>query len=805
MSTTLSLTNLTDHLNRDRTIARDSVRWKKTRGPLTRILVPVLNADTSNGRLTAPVVTDERVVRSNVSSTVFLRIAGDLVVLALMVLLSVTGGTVFSVSEAEAATCGNGVIESGEACDDANLTSNDGCSATCAVEQECYDIGNTFSFFSWSDSYTSAGGGSVRSVFEDAVDESKYPSRVIPRFWISTGDIPFMVDGNGTLDDLNSTVSGILFPFSCSASNGQFPYFVAIGNHDVDGYDGANGTTPQTQYNYWSTYVGPKLTNTLVGLKNFREGPKSADGHDARTTYSFDYKNAHFVVVNQYYQDPLYPTSNPLACIRQSLYDWIDQDLAQTTRPLKFVFGHEPAWSYCSTENGFGGTSCPVGSLDNQNPPQRRRPYSSLGPWLEPFGGHWGDSLEDTRCPNVVVGSVSRAGRDAFWSMLANRGVVAHFNGHTHTYSSRLVQGNGVPRNDISAYTKTGQQFLVTDGVWGVEDGQTHNSAGAAYVLTTVRDNVVTFESYDQLGSEPFKKIESWSVAVGDSRGTNRAPVLNAIGARTVNVGTSVSFTATATDSDTGQTLTYSLRNPPAGASINGTSGVFNWTPTTTGTFTFTVVVTDNGTPALTASQSVTVTVGTTTTTLSVSPSSVARGSSVTASWANIATPTTKDWLGVYVPGTPDTHNLAWRYTTGAASGNAPFTIPTSLAPGTYELRLFANNGFTRLATSPPFTVTASTTTTFSVSPSSVARGGSVTASWANIATPTATDWIGVYVPGTSNTWSLAWRYTTGAVSSNVSFTIPASLAPGTYELRLFANNGFTRLATSSAFTVTGP
>ena len=104
MSTTLSLTNLTDHLNRDRTIARDSVRWKKTRGPLTRILVPVLNADTSNSRLTAPVVTDERVVRSNVSSTVFLRIAGDLVVLALMVLLSVTGGMVFWVAEAGAAS-----------------------------------------------------------------------------------------------------------------------------------------------------------------------------------------------------------------------------------------------------------------------------------------------------------------------------------------------------------------------------------------------------------------------------------------------------------------------------------------------------------------------------------------------------------------------------------------------------------------------------------------------------------------------------------------------------------------------------
>ena len=47
-----------------------------------------------------------------------------------------------------------------------------------------------------------------------------------------------------------------------------------------------------------------------------------------------------------------------------------------------------------------------------------------------------------------------------------------------------------------------------------------------------------------------------------------------------------------------------------------------------------------------------------------------------------------------------------WRYTTGAASGNLPLTIPATLAPGTYELRLFSNNGYSRLAISNAFTVT---------------------------------------------------------------------------------------------------
>jgi len=91
--------------------------------------------------------------------------------------------------------------------------------------------------------------------------------------------------------------------------------------------------------------------------------------------------------------------------------------------------------------------------------------------------------------------------------------------------------------------------------------------------------------------------------------------------------------------------------------------------------------------------------------TLSVSPTSVAAGGTVTATWAGIPNPTATDWLGLYVQGASDTAFLAWRYTSGTASGNVPFVIPSTVAAGTYELRLFSNDGFTRLATSNTFTV----------------------------------------------------------------------------------------------------
>jgi RHS repeat-associated protein len=95
-----------------------------------------------------------------------------------------------------------------------------------------------------------------------------------------------------------------------------------------------------------------------------------------------------------------------------------------------------------------------------------------------------------------------------------------------------------------------------------------------------------------------------------------------------------------------------------------------------------------------------------------------------------------------------------------------------------------------------------------SVNPASIALGGSVTATWSGIATPSPTDWIGLYAPGTANTAFLEWVYVSctkspGAAQSSGScaFAIPAGLAAGSYELRLLANDGYNALA-SSAITV---
>ncbi|GEM_PF-1308023 len=92
----------------------------------------------------------------------------------------------------------------------------------------------------------------------------------------------------------------------------------------------------------------------------------------------------------------------------------------------------------------------------------------------------------------------------------------------------------------------------------------------------------------------------------------NVAPVLDTIGNHSVNESTELVFTATASDSNEGQTLGFSLvGTPPSGATI-GAGGTFTWTPTEAqgpGTYPVTVRVTDSATPALTDSETINITV----------------------------------------------------------------------------------------------------------------------------------------------------------------------------------------------------
>ena len=92
----------------------------------------------------------------------------------------------------------------------------------------------------------------------------------------------------------------------------------------------------------------------------------------------------------------------------------------------------------------------------------------------------------------------------------------------------------------------------------------------------------------------------------------NQPPGLNPIGAKTVNEGQPLTFTATATDPN-GNALTFSGGNLPTGATLTP-AGAFSWTPSftqgQTTPYSVTITVTDNGSPVASDFETFTITVG---------------------------------------------------------------------------------------------------------------------------------------------------------------------------------------------------
>lgn len=130
----------------------------------------------------------------------------------------------------------------------------------------------------------------------------------------------------------------------------------------------------------------------------------------------------------------------------------------------------------------------------------------------------------------------------------------------------------------------------------GTIDNQAGNITGVFGAITTPGATVstpgtfatISFAAKSQSGSCPLSLS---NVVVGDVDGNavtvsvvggavsiNRPPVLNAIGNKSVNEGSTLSFSILASDAD-GDALTYSALNLPAGATFNAATRTFSWTP----------------------------------------------------------------------------------------------------------------------------------------------------------------------------------------------------------------------------------
>ena len=212
----------------------------------------------------------------------------------------------------------------------------------------------------------------------------------------------------------------------------------------------------------------------------------------------------------------------------------------------------------------------------------------------------------------------------------------------------------------------------------------------------------------------------------------NHPPVLRGVPAETqsVSLGNSLTFQTTATDSDTADTLTFSLQgNVPSGATIDPQTGAFAWTPLAAqlGPYTFAVRVTDNGTPNLFDERQVSISVADTMPPVITAPPDVVVGTGpsggaiVFVSDAALGTATASDNSGGPVTVTRQ----------GVPPGNAfPVGTTTILYSGSDAARNTASAAQQVIVndTTPPRLTPPANITTGATAPSGAAVTYSVTA-----------------------------------------------------------------------------
>jgi hypothetical protein len=158
-----------------------------------------------------------------------------------------------------------------------------------------------------------------------------------------------------------------------------YTWYPVVGNHELPG---------QGMEAYWGANMD-WLRAYDYGAAN--PGPPGCP----ETTYSFDYGDAHLVVLNEYC-DVAGDTATD-GNVPDHLYDWLADDLKSTRQEHILVVGHEPAYPWPDADNG-----------------RLRHEWDSLNQYP--------------------------AERDRFWALLRRHGVV-YVCGHTHNYSAVLVAG----------------------------------------------------------------------------------------------------------------------------------------------------------------------------------------------------------------------------------------------------------------------------------------------------------------------------------------------------------------------------
>ena len=134
-----------------------------------------------------------------------------------------------------------------------------------------------------------------------------------------------------------------------------------------------------------------------------------------------------------------------------------------------------------------------------------------------------------------------------------------------------------------------GTQVLTNFDIFATAGGE-YKAVAESFTATASSAGAVTIQFVSVKDNAQVNGIEISPTGGG---GTTNTVTVTAPGNQTSTVGTAASLQAAASDSASGQTLTYTASGLPAGLSINSTTGLISGTPTTAGTSSVTVTATD--------------------------------------------------------------------------------------------------------------------------------------------------------------------------------------------------------------------
>lgn len=113
----------------------------------------------------------------------------------------------------------------------------------------------------------------------------------------------------------------------------DYPWYPVVGNHDTEDH-----TSMQTLR---KINAGGNSLQNIVNV-----GPPGS----IETTFSFDYGNSHFVVINQYFDGKSDIGTD--GTIVPEILHWLEEDLEKNTKAYVFVIGHEPLIAMPDMANG---------------------------------------------------------------------------------------------------------------------------------------------------------------------------------------------------------------------------------------------------------------------------------------------------------------------------------------------------------------------------------------------------------------------------------------------------------------------